>query len=155
MVRDSDDAGDGSERQSLRALLERVALFRDVPREALEVLLPQFRRRDLPAGTVIIEQGDSGDELFLVEDGVLDVSAHVRGKPVRLGRLGPGDIFGEMALLRESPRTATVTATTAARAWSLSRDALADVDRSVPAIGQRLRAVMRRRDLTNALRALQ
>ncbi len=155
MAANGDSPCDPSERRRLRALLERMALFQGVPPEALDELLPQFRVRDVPARTTIVAQGERGEELFLVEAGQLEVSARLQGKQIRLSTLGPGDFFGEMALLRDTPRTATVTTTTPARLWTLSRGALNEAVGRVPALGTKLRAVMRRRELANALRALQ
>lgn len=149
-----DDVGAG-ERERLRAFLAHVPLFQGAPLDALDQVLPRFVAREAPAGAVVVEQGGPGDELFLVETGELAVTARVGGAPVRLGTLRPGDLFGEMALLRDAPRTATVTALTSARLWTLSRAAFDDAVARAPALGQRLRAIMRRRELANALRALQ
>lgn len=149
------DARDPVDREHLRAFLRQVSLFRDLPPEALEQLLEHFHARDVPAGAVVVEQGTRGDELFLVEAGELEVTAVLHGKPVRLGRLHPSNIFGEMALLRNTPRAATVTAATPARLWTLSRPALAEAVSRAPAIAARLREVVRRRELANAMRALQ
>jgi hypothetical protein len=82
--------------------------------------------RSLAPGDALASQGDPGDSLFLVLDGVLDVSVDGR----KLGDLGPGAVVGERAILESSPRTATLTAVTAvkvaeARADAVDRQALA------------------------------
>ena len=144
-----------ADRDHLRAFLARTPLFRAMPPEALAELAAQLRGQDVAAGTAIVRQGAAGDELYLVESGTLEVTTTSGGHVVKLGLLGPGDFFGEMALLRKSPRTASVTALTPARVWTLSRAALATTIRQAPAVGDHLRDIMRQRDLANALRALQ
>jgi CRP-like cAMP-binding protein len=72
----------------------------------LERLAGGIVRSQHPAGTTMIREGDAGDRFFVVEAGTLEVS--VNGQVVR--RLGPGDGFGEIALIRAVPRTATVVA---------------------------------------------
>jgi CRP/FNR family transcriptional regulator, cyclic AMP receptor protein len=64
--------------------------------------------RDVPAGTVIFEEGASGTEMF----GVIDGEVEVRQSTGAVRRLGPDDTFGEMALVDRSPRSATVVAVT-------------------------------------------
>jgi CRP-like cAMP-binding protein len=86
------------------------------------------RIRSLGAGEILTAQGDPGDSLYLVLDGVLEVS--VDGQPV--GDVGPGAVLGERAILESSPRTATLTATTALRiaeapAQTIDRIALAQL----------------------------
>ncbi|MDT4936624.1 MAG: hypothetical protein QOG80_295 [Pseudonocardiales bacterium] len=87
--------------------------------------------RTLAEGDVLAHQGGPGDELFLVLDGVLDVSVDDR----KLGDLGPGAVIGERAILESSPRTATLTALTPVRvavapAEALDRAALAELAQS-------------------------
>jgi len=77
---------------------------------------PQFRR--LAAGRTLVQQGEQGEELFLLFDGVLRVE--VDGKPV--AEVGPGAILGEIALLREGRRMATLRAVTPCRVAVVPKD---------------------------------
>jgi signal transduction histidine kinase len=66
---------------------------------------------ELHAGDVVFRQGDPGNGVYVVEDGVVEISALIQGQQRRvLSQLGPGTFFGEMAVLDEQPRSATVTA---------------------------------------------
>jgi MFS family permease len=103
-------------------LLERISIFSPLPEPALERLASQLVPIEAPAGTVLIRQGDHGDRFYVVESGRLRVS--VDGSPGR--ELGPGDSFGEIALLRDVPRTATVETETESRLHALERDDFLD-----------------------------
>jgi len=75
-------------------------------------------------GDVIINQGEEGDNLYVVESGVLSCTKLFPGKsePTFLKKFQPGDSFGELALLYNAPRAATITADTDALLWSLDRN---------------------------------
>jgi MFS family permease len=99
-------------------LLTGNAIFAPLPAATLEQLADRLREIRVPAGDVIVRQGDPGDRFYLIEDGTVDVTVDGRAPH----QLGPGDSFGEIALLRNVPRTATVTARTDAVLYSLERD---------------------------------
>jgi CRP-like cAMP-binding protein len=92
--------------------LQRVPLFADLDARQLRKLAELFRERTVRAGTRIVQEGTmSGVGFFVVAEGEAAVS--VNGE--QLATLGPGDHFGEVALVTESERTATVTAKTELR----------------------------------------
>lgn len=89
-------------------LLQRVAVFDPLPLPALEQLAAGLRPRHVPAGETVYQQGDAADGCFVIENGTADVLGD--GQPI--ARVGPGELVGEIALLRQVPRTATVRAAT-------------------------------------------
>jgi MFS family permease len=99
-------------------LLARIPIFSPLPAPSLERLASQLLPIAATAGAVVVRQGDHGDRFYIVEAGRLRVS--VDGSAGR--ELGPGDSFGEIALLRDVPRTATVEAETEVRLQALERD---------------------------------
>ena len=99
-------------------LLRRIAIFRPLPAATLEQLARELRPVRVPAGTEIVRQGDPGDRFYIVAEGEVDV--RVDGRPVE--PLSAGAFFGEIALLRDVPRTATVNARTDVELLSLERD---------------------------------
>jgi CRP/FNR family cyclic AMP-dependent transcriptional regulator len=88
--------------------LRKVPLFEDLDSRELQDIANSMRERRVAAGDVILEQGAAGAGFFVVDRGMAEVT--VDGDPV--ATIGPGDYFGEIALLTGSDRTATVTAQT-------------------------------------------
>jgi MFS family permease len=101
------------------ALLQRIPMLRPLPEATIEQLAARLRCADLPAGAFVFEQGDGGDDFYVIERGCADVVRD--GLPIR--SLGPGDGFGEIALIRDGRRTAGVHATTALTVRLLNRTA--------------------------------
>ena len=99
-------------------LLRRVPMFSYLPANVLEQVAGLMHPEDFAAGTTVIRQGDHGQRFYIVESGAVDVTVDGRPRPA----LGPGDSFGEIALMRDLPRTASVMAATDVRLWSLDRD---------------------------------
>jgi len=100
------------------ALLRSLPLFGELPAPAIEGLAAALRPVHLPAGAVLIQQGDQGDAYYAIASGELD--AVQDGQFLR--RCGRGEGVGEIALLRAIPRTATVIAHTAATVYELNRE---------------------------------
>ncbi|MGH3258391.1 MAG: cyclic nucleotide-binding domain-containing protein [Streptosporangiaceae bacterium] len=84
----------------------------------IELLATELVPHEFPAGTVAIREGDAGDLFYLVVAGSAAVSVQGTLRPP----LGPGDCFGEIALLRDIPRTATVVADEPLRTLALDRE---------------------------------
>ena len=99
-------------------LLRRSEIFAPLPQAQQEVLARALIETRAGAGETVIREGDAGKRFYVVAGGELEVT--VEGESVRT--LGPGDHFGEIALLRDVPRTATVTARTDADLFALERD---------------------------------
>jgi cAMP-dependent protein kinase regulator len=129
----------------------RLPLFSALPREALLDLLLAFKVITVPAGERVIQKGEHGTTAYVVARGELEVSKEVsEGKPpVVLARLGAGSFFGEMALLSDMPRAASVIAVRPSILLVAERDALDAVSRRHPEVGVELAAHCRRRLVAN------
>jgi hypothetical protein len=101
-------------------VLRRVGMLALLPVPAIEHLASRLHRRAVPAGERVFEQGDVGVSAFVIVDG----SADVVGDGRFIAGLGPGDAFGEIAVLRDVPRTAAVVAGSDLVLFELDRDDL-------------------------------
>lgn len=99
-------------------LLQHVPMLRTLPLPSVEQLARGLEPRELAAGTTVFSEGDAGDRYYVVESGEVDVV----GDGLTLTTLGPGEGFGEVALLRSSPRTATVVARSDVRLRALGSE---------------------------------
>ena len=87
-------------------LLQRITMFSPLTPATVEGLARKLTRVAVPAGEVILQEGGESDRFFVIESGLVEVTG--AGKVLR--REGPGEFFGEIGLLRDVPRTATITA---------------------------------------------
>lgn len=142
-------------RSQVRMALEQMDVFGEFPSDLMDELAAEFRVAEVEAGTVVVQQGGPGDRLFVVDSGELDVSITVNGNEVQVGELGRGEFFGETAIVMGTPRTATVTARTPARLWTLSAENLGRWLERVPELRQRVADIVRRRQLGAAFSSLQ
>jgi CRP-like cAMP-binding protein len=88
-------------------MLKKVPLFADLDKRELEQISGSMRERRFAAGDTVVQEGAGGAGFFVVESGQAEVSVDGTAR----GTIGPGDYFGEIALLTGSDRTATITAT--------------------------------------------
>ena len=89
-------------------MLKKVPLFAGLDNKELQQIASSMRERKFKAGDTVTQEGAGGVGFFVVQEGQADVSIGGESK----GSVGPGDYFGEIALINESPRTATLTART-------------------------------------------
>jgi CRP-like cAMP-binding protein len=113
--------------ERLKALSEERAFLAAVPalaplgQSALDLLLPRLIKERYEPGEVIIRQGDRGDRFYIVRGGTAEVLDESSQPPRRLAVLSNGSYFGEIALLLDRPRVATMRALVEVTVWSLSR----------------------------------
>lgn len=114
-----------SESQARRLLrvLETCVFFKDLDEDGLDVLVSAMREREFKEGHRIVQEGHEGEHLFIVEKGQLDVLKVNRKTGIEkyVKSLGPGDVFGELALLYGTPRAASVQVWEDSVLWELDR----------------------------------
>jgi len=97
-------------------LLQRVPIFEGLDRRELERIAASMKQRTFHAGDTVTTEGQGGVGFFVIQDGEARVT--IGGADRR--RLGPGDYFGEVALLTDRPRTATIKAETELRCYGMT-----------------------------------
>ncbi|HSK00864.1 MAG TPA: cyclic nucleotide-binding domain-containing protein, partial [Kofleriaceae bacterium] len=133
-------------------LMATSPLFRPFSRMQQRDLLRRFTSHDVAPGTVVIHEGEEGRGLFVVLSGDLDVSRRTAdGAVVPLGTLKTGDVFGEMALLRNARTTAMVVAQRPATVLFLAREYVVRIVAAVPEIRSYLEALAEDREIDNQL----
>jgi len=137
-----------------RATLARIPLFSDLARAPFESMLRRFVRVVVPVGEAIVEEGEPGDAMFAIAHGVVRVERRVPNAfPRFIAEMAEGEFFGEMSLLSDCPRFASVVAVTECELLRLDR---AEVDRIVsdhPGVGDALTRFFRERLAANVSRA--
>jgi len=120
------------------AAMAKVPLFSGLSKRAMNEIAKIADEIDLPAGKILTKEGARGREFFVLLEGTADVRSNTR----LLAPLGPGDFFGEIALVTDAPRTATVTTTSPVRALVITDRAFRELMRKSPVIqGKVLEAV--------------
>jgi len=114
----------------LEARLRDVPFLSSLTDKELALVAQQTDRREVPAGEILAREGDTGDELLIVESGTAEVTRDGE----RIAELGPGDAVGEGALVADERRTATVTAISPMELVVMSRDHLRAVERMLPEV---------------------
>lgn len=141
----------------IQSLFRHATAFDGLSDDEVGAFTGFLRERRLEVGEVLFREGDPGASLFIILYG--DVAVHVGAlgdDPIRVGRLGPGDVVGEQACLDPAARSATITATSTVIGAELTREELDRMSRELPrvaslllrviirALADRLRAVDRR-----------
>jgi len=131
--------------------LHSIPLFSDLPEDAFAQLLGDLKLKRFSRGGVILREGDPGKSFFLLARGMVEVSKKVAEENLVLARLSDGSVFGEMALVSNEPRSATVRALSHVDLLELERADLEKEARQVESIGQALKKFTRSRMLSNLM----
>jgi CRP-like cAMP-binding protein len=121
--------------------LGRCPFFGDLSRGELIDLAKATEDMEVEEGKVLAREGRSGSEFFVIIDG--EVAVTKDGNEIR--RQGPGDFFGEIALIEDRPRTATVTAVTPLRFFVLTRQSFRSLLAHQPELEQKVNAALQER----------
>ena len=114
----------------LESQLRDVPFFSALSKKELHAVAKQTDEVDVSDGKALTREGEFGHEFFVIESGTADVMR--AGE--RIAELGPGDFFGEMALLEEDRRNATVKATSPMTVIIMTRASFRELDRSMPQV---------------------
>jgi len=135
-----------STKNEVMELLSNVSFFSDCSRRELSQLASRVEQRRVDSGAALVRQGEPGDEFFVVAEGLAEATIDGR----RVGSIHPGSFFGEMALLDQGPRVATVTASVPTRVLVLDARGFAAVVKDMPSVALKVM-----RGLAARLRAVE
>lgn len=116
------------------SLLAKQRFFRSLDKEVLSLMHSRMVERRFKRGELLIRQGEKENSLMVVVEGEIEVTIREDGKQHLLKHAGPGEIVGEMALLTDEPRSASVTAYTEVRAYVISAESFHELATSHPKI---------------------
>lgn len=113
--------------------LESTKLFSSLAPPEIDRVRHSVRELSFPANKEIFKEGDPGNGIYIVKSGLVQISAVLNyGDRVVLARLGPGELFGEMAVLDQNPRSATASAAVATDVYFISREDLLQMLECIP-----------------------
>ncbi len=129
-------------------LLQEIDIFKHFSMEAKTFLSERIQRYHFSQGDVIVKQGDQGDSLFIVVEGVVGVQVQTDdGRTKEVARLGAGDFFGEMALLTGESRTATVIALVDTDVFELTKSDIQPLIEEQPEVSKMVSRVLTQRQM--------
>lgn len=128
-----------------------LPLFADLDRDVFLDLVQRMSWKSVAADTVISQEGDAGDALYVIVAGKAEVTRLVDGQRKALGRLGGGSIFGELSLITGTPPTASVSTTVDTEVFEIRREHLNAVARNFPSVPQVLAEFAQQRMARNMM----
>jgi len=132
-------------------LLRKIPMFANIEAAKLKLLAFTSERLSYSEGDVLFRQGDAGDAAFVIVSGQAQVSIDTDNGPLVVARLSDHDFVGEIAILCNVPRTATVTATTSLDALRISKDLFFRLVKEFPEIAiEVMRELAQRLENTNS-----
>ena len=137
-------------RASVDKTLAKIPLFKECTKKELQAVSRLVTPINVKAGKVLTKEGDAGREFMIIATG----SASVRRKGRKIATLGPGDFFGELALLAGVPRTATVIAESDMIVEALNRAEFATLLDESPSIARKVLSAVAKRSYDNEPKSL-
>ena len=129
-------------------LLQETDIFQPFSDQAKATMIRQMETHHYLPGETIVKQGEPGESIFIIVEGVVAVSGEkAADKSVHIARLGAGDVFGEMSLLTGAPRSVTVTSITDTRLFEINKSAILPLLEDDPSISGPLSEVLTKRQL--------
>ncbi len=125
--------------------LKRVSWFEELDQKSLEAIANAAVEQQYAAGHEIVRQGDTGVGAFIIRSGKVEIVQDRDGQMRKLATLGPGDVFGEMALLDDVPRSATARALEPTTCLGIQRWHFRGILESHPQIALALLPILTRR----------
>lgn len=146
---------DGHNQSDLVALLANTQLFRPLSHDDLVDISAHMKRMHLSAGETLIRQGDEGQSLYILIEGLLDVHIEVDGGQRHLGRTIAGDSIGEMSLLTGERRSATIRTVTESVVYEVDKQALSRIMERRPVLMEILSQTLAERQLGSELATIE
>jgi CRP-like cAMP-binding protein len=144
------DAGRGHDEDALMSRLPKFPLFQVLPQGAFLEVVQQMESAVHEPGTIILRQGELGTALHAIIDG--EALVYLEGRRAEpLARLGAGEVFGEMALVLDQPRTATVEAATTLELFTMDRELFRAVLAKHPPLAGIFSRMIKRRLVENVM----
>ena len=116
-------------------VLRKIPLFAKIEPARLKLLAFTSEHVEFRAGEAVCRQGEQGDSAYIVLDGAAEVVVQAEGGPMTVAKIGRNDIVGEIAILCDVPRTATVVATSPLVALRISKDGFFNLVTQFPQVG--------------------
>jgi branched-chain amino acid transport system substrate-binding protein len=138
----------GEEATKPITLLQEIDIFKPFPHEAKLLLSERIRRHRYQPGETVVQQGEAGDSLFIIVEGVVGIYVQMEdGKSKEVARLGAGNFFGEMALLTGEERAATVIAIVELYLFELTKEDIAPLINEQPEVSEMISKVLTQRQM--------
>ena len=137
-------------RASIDTTLAKIPLFKECTKKELQAVSRLVTPINVKSGKVLTKEGDAGREFMIIASG----TASVRRKGRKIATLGPGDFFGELALLAGVPRTATVIAESDMVVEALNRAEFATLLDESPSIARKVLSAVAKRSYDNEPRSI-
>jgi CRP/FNR family cyclic AMP-dependent transcriptional regulator len=126
------------EGEEIAKILSKINIFEDLTLMERIKIAGYFRKKTYPAGTCIVKEGEKADRMYVIREGACKVTKNVKGEEQTLVNVVDGNFIGEMGLLEEAPRSASVFAISNVEMLELYRVNLMQLVKSSPHIGVKI-----------------